>query len=98
MKMKITQLRKQMCWLACALIAFAINASAQNSATVTGTVMSDNGELLTGVTIKALATGSKETLTTTTNEKGLFNLKLSVGVSYSLSASYVGYDQNTATV
>jgi len=96
--MKITLLRKKMFWLPFVLLLIITGASAQNLTTVTGTVMNENGELLNGVTIKATAVGSKENFTTVTNEKGLFVFsKLKVGTSYSLSASYIGYDVNNAT-
>ena len=99
MKIKITFLRKKEFLLPCLLSLIMINASAQNTTTVTGTVMNENGELLSGVTVKATDQGSNESFTSTTNEKGLFSFsKLKVGTSYTLSASYVGYDVNTSTV
>lgn len=98
MKMKITLLKCRTFLLLCVVFLFTINASAQNTI-VTGTVMSENGELLAGVTIKAVSNNSKGNFTTVTNEKGLFSFsQLKPGTSYTLSASYVGYDVNTTTV
>ncbi len=95
MKMKITLLQKKMHWLLCFALLVVIQASAQNSAIVTGTVISENGELLPGVTVNATAMGTNENFTTVTNEKGLFSFPgLKVGTNYSLSASYVGYQVN----
>jgi TonB-linked SusC/RagA family outer membrane protein len=99
MKMTITLMHKKTVWLLCVLLLIMINASAQNTTTVTGTVMNENSELLSGVTVKATDQGSNESFTATTNEKGLFSFsKLKVGTNYTLSASYVGYDVNTSTV
>ncbi|HEY2726345.1 MAG TPA: carboxypeptidase-like regulatory domain-containing protein, partial [Parafilimonas sp.] len=87
---KITLLRKRMFWLPCMLLLLVMSASAQNTATVTGTVMNENGELLVGVTVKATAAATKENFTTVTNDKGLFVFsKLKEGVSYTLTASYI---------
>ena len=97
MKMQTTLPKRYTLLLLCVLFLFK-SASAQNTATVTGTVMGVNGELLTGVTIKATSANPKESFTTVTNERGLFSFSnLKAGVSYSLTASYVGYDMNTAS-
>ena len=69
MKMKTTLLQRYMLLLLCVLFLFTINASAQNTASVTGTVMNENGELLTGVTVKATNAKSKESFTTTNRKR-----------------------------
>ncbi|MBV9961044.1 MAG: SusC/RagA family TonB-linked outer membrane protein [Parafilimonas sp.] len=93
------KLLKKVFWLPCVLLLIGLNASAQNTATVTGTVMNEKGELLPGVTVKATGAGSKESFTTATNDKGLFVFsKLKEGTNYTLTASYVGYDNNNSTV
>src|SRR4051812_15134008 len=98
MKLKIRLLQGKLFWLLCFLLLNVIHTSAQNTATVTGTVMNENGELLTGVTVKATARSSKESFTTVTNEKGLFSFSnMRVGASYALTASYIGYEVNTTT-
>ena len=98
--MMTTLLQKRITGLLCILLLIAINASAQNTTAVTGTVMSDNGEMLANVTVIASTTASKEKFTTLTNEKGLFVFaKLKTGTAYTLTAFYVGYQQNiTASV
>jgi TonB-linked SusC/RagA family outer membrane protein len=70
--------------------------SAQSSvADVTGSVLTEKGEVLQGVTIiarKQTATGN-ESLSATTNEKGVFVFRqLQVGSRYNFSFSYVGYE------
>lgn len=78
---------------------FCMRLAAQNTAAVTGTVMNENGEMLLGVTVNASSTNPKESFTTTTNEKGLFTFqKLQTGVSYTLTASYIGYDNAVSNV
>ena len=72
MKMKSTTLQKTF-WIVCVMTLFKLSVSAQNTSTVTGTVMNENGELLMGVTVKATNLNSKESYTTVTNAKGLFS-------------------------
>jgi TonB-linked SusC/RagA family outer membrane protein len=64
---------------------------------VTGTVMSDKGELLTGVTVQAKRAGADEVVGQSfTNEKGIFAFKqLSAGDVYDLAFSFVGYQPYT---
>jgi TonB-linked SusC/RagA family outer membrane protein len=88
-----------MFWLLAILFACTISATAQNTATVTGTVMNENGELLPGVTVNATSAQTNENFTQVTNEKGLFTFSgLTAGHTYTLTASYVGYDNNITTV
>lgn len=97
MKKKITLLKNKPFLIVYMLLCAIINASAQNTTTVTGTVLSDSGELLSNVTVKAIA--ARESFTTTTNDKGLFFFSsLKTGTNYTLSASYVGYQDNATTV
>ncbi len=99
MKMQTTLTQRYMFLLLGVLFLCTVTASAQNTASVTGTVMNENGELLSGVTIKATSTKSNESFTDVTNEKGLFTFsRLSAGTSYSLAASYIGYDNSIITV
>ena len=92
--MKITYLVKTIAGLSALLFLISTISFGQTSA-VTGTVMNENGELLTGVTVKAINIQSKESFSTVTNEKGLFSFPgLKVGNSYSLHASYIGYEMN----
>ena len=62
------------------------------SATITGTVMAEKGELLAGVTVSALKSGSKKAIQSMTDEKGVFVFKqLEVGGIYNLGFSSIGY-------
>ena len=61
--MKTTFFKGKMFWLLAVLFACTISATAQNTATVTGTVMNENGELLPRVTVKASNTENKESFT-----------------------------------
>lgn len=68
-----------------------------NEATVTGTVISQNGDILSGVSVIATNANSKdETYNAVTNEKGVFVMrKLKVGGIYNFVVSYVGYETST---
>ena len=90
---KISNL-KQLLWLAL-IFLFTLPLKAQNNAVVTGTVISENGDLLQGVTVKAISENEKESYTALTNDKGVFVFRqLTVGGEYNFTASYVGYDDN----
>ena len=89
----------KMFWLFAFLLLCKISATAQNTATVTGTVMNESGEMLAGVTVKATNAQTKESFTTVTNDKGLFTFsRLTAGHSYTLTVSYVGYENAVSTV
>src|ERR687888_527580 len=67
---------------------------AQLTAQMKGTVVSEAGELLAGVTVIYNATGNADKKTVLTNDKGIFIIsKLSEGVKYDLIFSYVGYEE-----
>ena len=69
---------------------------AQDVAHVKGSVMSEAGEILEGVTVKIVSADTKEKQSTTTNDKGIFvfsNLK--AGKKYNLNFSSVGYAEYT---
>jgi TonB-linked SusC/RagA family outer membrane protein len=72
-------------------------AFAQNTGTVTGTVMSPDGDMLTGVTVLATNSSDKsESHNATTNEKGVFVFRnLRMGSMYNFLVSYVGYETET---
>ncbi|HEX5154229.1 MAG TPA: carboxypeptidase-like regulatory domain-containing protein [Parafilimonas sp.] len=94
MKKRIISKTKRMLLFISALLPLMNSVIAQNSATITGSVMNEKGEVLVGVTVKASA--GAESQVAVTNEKGLFifsNLK--TGISYSITAIYVGYQQTT---
>ena len=74
-------------------LLFQFHVMAQEpAAVVTGTVTSDAGEPLVGVTVNAAAASSNESYNAVTNERGVFRFTaLRPGRSYSITASYVGY-------
>ena len=81
-------------WVLC--IFFSLPAIAQQEGSVTGTAISDSGEVLSGVTIVATHAATKQSTSTTTDEKGVFTLnKLRVGSVYNIVASYIGYQSST---
>ena len=91
---------KQMKWLLpvvfflCSLLANAQEV-AQGPAQVKGSVVSESGELLSGVTITVSHAGNKEKQSSTTDEKGLFVItNLKAGSKYNFLFSYVGYEEN----
>src|SRR5690349_18188763 len=67
-----------------------------NEGTVTGTVISPNGDMLSGVSVTATSTSDNdETFNAMTNEKGVFVFhRLRIGTSYNFVVSYVGYETN----
>lgn len=68
----------------------------QGAVEVTGTVMSDKGDLLAGVTVEVKRVSGNEKYTATTNDKGIFLFKsLTPGNKYDFSFSFVGYQDNT---
>src|SRR5687767_1461684 len=98
MKVFITLTKRKPKWSLCflmLLIQLCVVAQ-QETSTVTGTVTGGNGELLSGVTIKATGVNSRESYTTVTDEKGTFVLRnLKAGNPYTFAASYVGYEAST---
>ncbi|WEK36781.1 MAG: TonB-dependent receptor [Candidatus Pseudobacter hemicellulosilyticus] len=68
----------------------------QGEVEVTGTVMSEKGDLLEGVSVTARRTGGKETYSAVTNEKGLFLFRsLTAGQKYDFSFTFVGYQDGS---
>jgi TonB-dependent starch-binding outer membrane protein SusC len=88
---------KQMLLFAAFLFFLLPGAFAQNTGTVTGTVMSPDGDMLTGVTVVATNSSDKsESHNATTNEKGVFVFRnLRMGSMYNFLVSYVGYETET---
>src|SRR4051794_35844632 len=70
----------------------------EGTASLTGTVLNEKGDPLTGVTVVAASTSGNERFTTTTNEQGMFTFqRLKVGSTYSFTSSYVGYENNVVS-
>src|SRR4051812_4893516 len=79
------------------LLLTQLKMFAQGTTVVTGTVANDKGDMLSGVTVNAANTGTKESYTTVTNEKGIFSFsRMKASTTYTFTASYIGYE--TATV
>ncbi|HTE09988.1 MAG TPA: SusC/RagA family TonB-linked outer membrane protein [Chitinophagaceae bacterium] len=71
----------------------AQNAANTNTVILSGTVTSEAGELLNGVTVDVKSADGKSITNTTTNEKGIFIVNnLKPGSGYNFSFSYVGYE------
>ncbi len=82
--------------IACFLFFVTPLFAQQSNADVTGTVLTEKGEALQGVTIKAKRqnAGSGESITSATNEKGVFVFKqLAVGAKYNFSFSFIGFEE-----
>lgn len=97
MKISLTKPLKPVWLIGLSIILIQLQVIAQQGdAVVTGTVTGDNNEPLVGVTVKATNNASKESYSTTTDEKGIFTFNnLRLGSSYSIIASYVGYATST---
>ena len=79
--------------LICCLSA-ALPAFAQQTAQVTGTVVTEKGDALQGVLVSALRIGAKEQLNATTNDKGIFEFpRLVAEARYQFRFSYIGYEK-----
>lgn len=97
MKGKIHSIKKQLQSLAwyCLLLLVTQHAFAQDDidGSVTGTVMSEKGDLLEGVTVQASQLAGNATFTALTDAKGIFVFKQLVpGNKYDFSFSFVGYE------
>ena len=81
------------------MVLICLSAAAQEStASLTGTVLNENGDALQGVTVLAASTSGNERFTTLTSDRGVFTFqRLKVGSTYSFTSSYVGYETNTVT-
>src|SRR5258708_19447277 len=59
---------------------------------VTGTVLTEKGEILTGANVKASNTRSNESYSAATNQKGQFEFRnLPAGNTYNFTVSHIGY-------
>ncbi|HTF28672.1 MAG TPA: TonB-dependent receptor plug domain-containing protein [Flavitalea sp.] len=75
------------------LFTISFVATAQQTARVKGSVLTESGEVLDGVSVIVIDPGSKKAQTTTTNEKGIFAINnLIANKKYDFSFSYVGYE------
>jgi TonB-linked SusC/RagA family outer membrane protein len=67
--------------------------SQQNHTPVTGTVMNEKGDLLSGVTVQTKKIGTEEIDQSLTNDKGIFTLEhIKADASYDITFTSVGYE------
>jgi TonB-dependent starch-binding outer membrane protein SusC len=83
-------------WLLAAMLVLTnLGVHAQQTAQVKGSVLSETGELLSGVSIVCSLAGEAERQSSVTNEKGMFTIpNLKAGSRYNFTFSYVGYQNN----
>ncbi|SEA46895.1 TonB-linked outer membrane protein, SusC/RagA family [Arachidicoccus rhizosphaerae] len=75
----------------------AIRGAAQNTTQVKGTVLTQNGKSLPGVTVKVVNESSHAADFTVSDENGAFKAKLNNGTFYNFYFSYVGYADDSLT-
>lgn len=78
----------------CLLLLLGLQVHAQEVATVTGSVISEKGEFLPGITVQARKAGSATVIATAvTDTKGLFAIKqLITGVKYDFAFTSIAYE------
>src|SRR5665213_3628883 len=73
--------------------SFAQGSSSSVTADVTGTVLTEKGELLQGATVVARNTATNITSYSVTDDNGVFLFRrLAVGSKYDFSFSFLGYE------
>ncbi|WP_143310002.1 SusC/RagA family TonB-linked outer membrane protein [Chitinophaga vietnamensis] len=81
------------------LLLFAVHSLAQEAVKpvlVKGSVMSEGGEPLIGVSVTVRQHNGKEKYNATTNEQGVFQLLgLKAGAEYDFTFTFIGYENNT---
>ena len=86
---------KALVWLL-ALLPAALQGYAQQGAVVTGIIKSENGEMLTGITVKAENKATAFSAKSNTNNKGLFTFAdIPAGGPYSFIIHAVGFVSDT---
>ena len=76
------------------LLLFSFTAAMSQNKTITGTVTSENGEALSGVTVSVKGTKTA----TTTNESGHYSISVPSNATAALVFSYVGSEDKEITV
>ena len=66
--------------------------SAQQQIKISGTIKSKEGSLLSNATISLYNQTQKDSLKTTSNEKGMFRFTVAANQRYKIVASYIGFD------
>ncbi|MCW3117547.1 MAG: SusC/RagA family TonB-linked outer membrane protein, partial [Chitinophagaceae bacterium] len=99
---RLTQISSQLrikavaCSLLFLLSLFSQPSFAQDArrSDVTGTVVTEKGEILQGATVQATNTSTNQTVSTVTDDNGAFLFrKLVVGNKYNFNFSFLGYEQ-----
>ena len=76
-----------------ALLLLVTANSQQAGTTLKGTVLTNKGDVLSGVAVEIRAIKGNEKQVTTTNEKGVFSFShLNVANKYTVTCSFVGYE------
>jgi TonB-linked SusC/RagA family outer membrane protein len=95
MNMK-TQLKKKTTWICLCLLLLSLHSGAQDgskTADVTGTVLTEKGELLQGATVVARNEATNTTAYSVTDNNGIFLFrKLLVGSKYDFEFTFLGYE------
>ncbi|SKC95976.1 TonB-linked outer membrane protein, SusC/RagA family [Chitinophaga ginsengisegetis] len=84
----------------CVLLVFScvLHAHAQDTdiaVTIKGSVMSEGGEPLPGVSVMVKQRNGSDKINTTTDEKGVFRLQgMKTGALYDFTFSFIGYENN----
>jgi len=93
MNRKLYKTTKLLTWLFVLCLCSWQAQAQQPTASVTGTVLTEKGELMEGVTVKAQDVATHENYTTVTDSKGLFEFKrLPANSKYNISFSFLGYE------
>lgn len=82
----------------CLLLAsmlYALSAYAQQTAPIKGSVLSENGHLLSGVSIRIENTLTKSNQYTTTDSSGVFTTDIIYAQPYNFYFTYVGYTSDS---
>jgi TonB-linked SusC/RagA family outer membrane protein len=80
----------------CVLFALFASTQIQAQVSVTGTVLSEKDEPLSGVSVQVKGTGTTESFDEVTDEKGMFTFKtLKPGSVYNFTFSFVGYQPSS---
>ncbi len=92
----ITSKTKWLIGLFCIFLTAQASYAQDDRGTVTGTVVSEEGEMLSGVSVVAIDNhNKKDEFATSTDEKGIFVFnRLKTGSSYRFEVSYIGYETN----
>ena len=85
-------LKSFVCFISLFFSLQVVLAQLNNNSLMTGTVVTEKGDPLSGVSVKAETISGKESYTTATNDNGIFTYNnLVLGNSYIFTFSYVGY-------